>query len=212
TVQTPADTPWESTTPSANEWRVRNAWTMGLLIYNTADPVGLGININGSAADAWKSYTDTYQITSEIALLNAEQDLRNIVFSDGEDFVDFISRLHTKWSNATALGAQISDISFRTIILNALPRSWDPIVATLYTTQTSRDAINQLMTHWARISRDRTNNPQTTTSALQTTSNNRGCQRSQNSNLLCTNSNCGRRGHMIENCYWPGGGKAGQFP
>lgn len=214
TVQLPADTPWESTTPSTAEWRVRNAWTMGLLIYNTADPVGLGIRIDGSAADAWKSYTDTYQVTSEIALLNAEQDLRNVTFSDCQDFVDFISRLRTKWSNATALGAQISDLSFRTIILNALPRSWDPIVATLYTTQTSRDAINQLMTHWARISRDRTTNPQTSTSALQTTTGNSGRnrQRGQNSNLHCSNTNCNRRGHTIEDCYWPGGGKAGQFP
>ncbi|XP_006455794.1 hypothetical protein AGABI2DRAFT_76834, partial [Agaricus bisporus var. bisporus H97] len=57
TAQTPVDTPWESTAPSATKWRVRNAWTMGLLIYNTADPVGLGININGSTAEAWKSYT-----------------------------------------------------------------------------------------------------------------------------------------------------------
>ncbi|XP_006457026.1 hypothetical protein AGABI2DRAFT_56310, partial [Agaricus bisporus var. bisporus H97] len=52
-------------------------------------------------------------------------------------------------------------------ILNALPRSWDPIVATLYTTQSSREAINQLMTHWARVSRDRVSNPQSSTTALQ---------------------------------------------
>ncbi|EKM81531.1 hypothetical protein AGABI1DRAFT_35868, partial [Agaricus bisporus var. burnettii JB137-S8] len=52
---TPAETPWESTAPSAAEWRVRNAWAKGLLIYNTDDPVGLGINIHGNAAEAWKS-------------------------------------------------------------------------------------------------------------------------------------------------------------
>ncbi|EKM78898.1 hypothetical protein AGABI1DRAFT_40834, partial [Agaricus bisporus var. burnettii JB137-S8] len=52
---TPIETSWESTTPSPSEWRVRNAWTMGLLIYNTNDPVGLGINISGTAAEAWKS-------------------------------------------------------------------------------------------------------------------------------------------------------------
>ncbi|EKM74084.1 hypothetical protein AGABI1DRAFT_48633, partial [Agaricus bisporus var. burnettii JB137-S8] len=57
TTTQPSETPWESTLPSPSEWKVRNAWTMGLLIYNTSDPVGLGINIHGSAADAWKSYT-----------------------------------------------------------------------------------------------------------------------------------------------------------
>ncbi|XP_006457233.1 hypothetical protein AGABI2DRAFT_56437, partial [Agaricus bisporus var. bisporus H97] len=55
TTSTPLETPWESTTPNTAEWKVRNAWAMGLLIYNTTDPIGLGISISGSAAEAWKS-------------------------------------------------------------------------------------------------------------------------------------------------------------
>ncbi|KAJ6506735.1 hypothetical protein C8R45DRAFT_782318, partial [Mycena sanguinolenta] len=34
-------------------------------------------------------------------------------------------------------------------------------------------------------------------------------------NLVCTNPTCGaegKQGHTIDNCFWPGGGKAGQFP
>ncbi|KAF7763932.1 hypothetical protein Agabi119p4_8469 [Agaricus bisporus var. burnettii] len=211
TTSLPTESPWESLTPTPSEWKVRNAWAMGLLIYNTGDAVGLGINIHGTAADAWKSYTETYEVASEVAVLNAELILRNTTYNDGQDFVEFITQMRTKWSNATALGATIDDKSFRTIILNALPRTWDPIVATLYTTQTSRDAINQLMTHWARISRDRVTSPQTATSALQATANKPGRER-QRSQLTCTNPNCRRRGHIIDDCYWPGGGKAGQFP
>ncbi|KAF7778932.1 hypothetical protein Agabi119p4_3277 [Agaricus bisporus var. burnettii] len=204
------ETPWESTTPSPAEWKVRNAWAKGLLIYNTTDPVGLGISIGGTAADAWKSYLDNYEVASEIALLNVEMELRNMIYNDGEDFTEFISRLRTKWSNANALGAKIDDKSFRTIILSSLPRSWDPIVATLYTTQSSRDAIQQLLTHWARVSRNRVTTSQTT-SALQANTQSRGRDRQRNQ-FICTNQNCNRRGHTIEFCYWPGGGKAGQFP
>lgn len=188
-------------------------WAKGLLIYNTEDPVGLSINIHGTVAEAWKSYIDTYEVASEISLLNTEMELRNMTYTNAQDFPDFISHLHTKWSNATALGAKIDDKSFRMIILNSLSCSWDPIVATLYTTQSFCEAINQLMTHWTRISHDRTNSSQSTTSALQTPSNTR-CDhpRGQNQHLVCTNPNCSRRGHTIEFCYWPGGGKAGQFP
>jgi len=46
------ETNWESPTPTPNEWRTRNAWVMALLIYNTKNPVGLGINMDGSAAEA----------------------------------------------------------------------------------------------------------------------------------------------------------------
>jgi hypothetical protein len=210
-VITAPETPWESTSPSSAEWKVRDAWALGLLVYNTIDPVGLGINISETAADAWKSYKDTYEVASEIAIINADRDLRNTLYNDGEDFQEFINRMRTKWSNATALGAPIDDRAFRTIILSALPQSWDPIVATLYTTQTSRDAINQLMTHWARISRDRISNTRTSTSALQASANRQGRDRFR-SQLVCTNPNCNRQGHTIEDCYWQGGGKAGQFP
>jgi hypothetical protein len=119
--------------------------------------------------------------------------------------------MRTKWTNTTALGAPIDDRAFWTIILSALPQFWDPVVATLYTTKTSRDAINQLMTHWARISRDRVTNARTSTSALQAATG-RQFQSRFKSNVACTNPNCRCVGHTIEDCYWPGGGKQGQFP
>jgi len=152
TSSTPIETPWDSLNPTPSEWKVCNAWTMGLLIYNTTDPLRLGININGTAAEAWKSYLDTYNTLFEVALANAEQELRNMTYIDGQDFTAFISQLHTKWTIATALGAKIDDLVFRMILLNSLPRSWDSIVTTLYTTKSSHDAINHLMSHWARVS------------------------------------------------------------
>ncbi|KAF9439759.1 hypothetical protein P691DRAFT_644909, partial [Macrolepiota fuliginosa MF-IS2] len=54
----PTDTPWDSATPSAGEWKVRNVWSKSLLVFNTCNPVGLGINISGTAEGAWKSYLD----------------------------------------------------------------------------------------------------------------------------------------------------------
>ncbi|XP_006455704.1 hypothetical protein AGABI2DRAFT_76463, partial [Agaricus bisporus var. bisporus H97] len=54
----PPDTPWDSINPSLAEWKTRNAWTKGLLVYNTKDPIGLGVNLSGTAANAWKSYKD----------------------------------------------------------------------------------------------------------------------------------------------------------
>ena len=57
---TAVETNWESLTPTENEWRTRNAWTMALLIYNMKNPIGLGIYMNRSATEAWKSYRDNY--------------------------------------------------------------------------------------------------------------------------------------------------------
>ena len=49
---TPTETTWSSTSPSLEEWTNRDAWTMGLLLFNTKDAVGRGINIDGTAAEA----------------------------------------------------------------------------------------------------------------------------------------------------------------
>jgi len=71
----PAETSWDSNIPSLNEWKARDAWTLGLLIFNTRNPAGLEINIDGIAAEAWTSYINTYKKASNIAWLNAKQTL-----------------------------------------------------------------------------------------------------------------------------------------
>lgn len=148
------DTPWDSLTPSEAEWKIRNAWAKGLLIFNTKNPIGLGIITTGTAAEAWTSYIDSYEVASEIALLNADMELRNMKFDDSQDFPEHIARMRIKWAHANVLGANVSDQSFKTIVLNSLPRSWDAIVASLYRAQTSIEAISQLNVHWLRVSRD----------------------------------------------------------
>jgi len=42
------ETPWDSETPSPKEWRAHDAWTLGLLLINTKNPTGLGINMDGT--------------------------------------------------------------------------------------------------------------------------------------------------------------------
>jgi len=96
TSSTSIKTPWNSLNPTPSEWKVRNAWAMGLLIYNTTDPLRLRININGTAAEAWKSYLNTYNMPAEVALANTEQELQNMMYINRQDFTTFISQLHTK--------------------------------------------------------------------------------------------------------------------
>jgi len=90
---------------------------MGLLIYNTTDPLRLGININRTAAEAWKSYLNIYNMPSEVALANAEQELRNMMYIDRQDFTAFISQLRTKWTIAMALGIQDDFVEFPSSVL-----------------------------------------------------------------------------------------------
>ena len=57
TKDTPNPTEWSSRHLSLEEWEERDAWALGLIIYNTKNPVGLGIKMDESAVAAWKTLT-----------------------------------------------------------------------------------------------------------------------------------------------------------
>jgi len=160
------------------------------------------------AAEAWTSYIETFEKASNMTCLNAEQNLRSTTYIDHTDFTNFITDMRNKWSNARALGANIPDEDFKNIIINALPDSWDPAVAALYDpSMTSSEAISCLQTWYTRINRNWLTGTNQNTTALQTFV----PKQRQRSQLIYANPNCGCQGHTIKNCYWPGGGKEGQF-
>lgn len=198
-------TEWTSKTPSLEEWEERDAWALGLIIYNTKNPVGLGIKMDGSAAEAWQALTDNYGVFSEIAAMNAEKHLRATEFRDGMDFLKHVEDMREKWKAATEKGATINDSVFRTILIASLPESWNTVVAGIYAMTKSKDVIAALTIHWDRLVLQKQKAGISAT-ALQV-------QTSQTKQrLVCVNPNCRRTGHSIENCYWRGGGKEGQFP
>jgi len=94
-----------------------------LLLFNTKEPTGLGIDTSGSAADAWKSDVAVYETVSLIAQLNAEQELRNITFAENGDFPAHITLLRNKLSYTRSQGAEITKRNFVAIVLNSLPPS-----------------------------------------------------------------------------------------
>ena len=48
----PAETPWTSTYPSWEEWDARDPWCLIAIKQNVKNTVGLGIKMDGTAADA----------------------------------------------------------------------------------------------------------------------------------------------------------------
>ena len=137
----PEPTPWTSRAPSEDEWEICDTWMMGLLIYNVKNPVGLGVRMEGTAAEAWKSLTDQYHVMSKLALVNAQRELHMTILNEGGDLLAHISDLRTKWTKANAAGAKIEDTDFWMIFLSSLPTSRDSLVAMLYDARSSADII-----------------------------------------------------------------------
>jgi len=58
--------------------------------------------------------------------------LQNITYPDNEKFLNYIALIYSKQAYANALGAEISNASFKAIILNSLPYFCDLAITTLY--------------------------------------------------------------------------------
>ncbi|KAG6862594.1 hypothetical protein C0991_011343 [Blastosporella zonata] len=65
-------TPWTSYMLTLKEWEVHNAWMLSLIIYNTKNPIGLRVDMTGTAAKAWEALSNKYDSASEIAAVVAE--------------------------------------------------------------------------------------------------------------------------------------------
>jgi len=191
-----------------DEWETRDAWTKTLLTFNIKDTDGLGIDTTGIAASIWKSAKGNYETYLEMTRINADNELRTLKFADNNDFPTHLSIMHNKLFQVRAMGIVISDTSFKTILLNSLPKSWNPAVASLYNNMPLSEAIQQLNVWWLRTKDDCSKSSSRSVMALQTNT----YIKKDWSLLVCTNPNCNHRGHTIDVCYWPGGGKEGQFP
>jgi len=143
-----------------------------------------------------------------MARQNIEQELCNLTFSDGDDFQNYVTIMRNKLSQVRALGIDITDKNFKTILLNSLPSSWDPVIASLYKDIPISKTISQLQVWWLRISRNRPINSPRSITALQTnTYNPRNCPQ-----VVCANPNCDDTATPLRCVTGQGEGRKANFP
>jgi hypothetical protein len=116
---------------------------------------------------------------------------------------------------ANNIGASIMDGVFRMTFIASLGEPWRHVTPVLCTYNTSAEVINFLIEE--EQAHNGHNAPVPTTALAVTTlqSPSRDARKAAGKALVCTNPTCGtqgKRGHTINECFWPGGGKAGQWP
>ena len=70
-----ATTYWGSKTLTLDDWQQCNAYTKEMIILNVKNPIGHGVQINGTTAKAWKSLIDIQDAVSDIGGINADMKL-----------------------------------------------------------------------------------------------------------------------------------------
>ncbi|KAF5327486.1 hypothetical protein D9619_005139 [Psilocybe cf. subviscida] len=132
---------WGSLTPTYDEWHQRDAWTQGLISLNVKNAIGLGIKLDGTAAESYASIANIKDAISDLGCITAEAELNAIRYSDGSDMDEHVAALRTAWMKANGQGAGITDTKFRMVVLKSLPPTWLPFIGSLYAETTSAGVI-----------------------------------------------------------------------
>ena len=207
----PVNTPIYSRTPTLDEWNFRDQLTRGHITLNCTDVAGLGVITTGTAKEAWDSIQTEWGRSTDMRRSHAQEALNWTVYTEGTSIQDHIKLLRTRKVAVDNLSTSaMSDETWRGIIIRSIPPTpkWLPVIPSLYAMSSSADIISTLFAHGMIVGRD---------------VNARGSTMANSSNMAlaaqttgaCINPNCKAKKqstHTIANCYWPGGGKEGQFP
>ena len=175
---------------------------------NCTDVTSLGVTTTGMAKDAWDSIQTEWGKSTDMRRSHAQEALNKTTYNEGTNIQEHIKLLRTQKAAVDNLDTSVmSDEAWRGIIIRSIPPTakWLPVIPSLYAMSSSADIISTLFAHGMIVGGNTTTstNSSNTVLAVQTTSEG------------CTNPNCKakkRSTHTTANCYWPGGGKEGQFP
>jgi hypothetical protein len=205
----PTSTPVYSSRPTIDEWDFRDQLARGHITLNCTDVASLGVITTGTAKEAWDSIQAEWGRSTDMRRSHAQEALNRTVYAEGTEIQDHVKLLRIRKAAVDSLSdSMMGDETWRGIIIRSIPPTskWLPVIPSLYALSSSADIISTLLAHGMILGRETkattSPNPSNTVLAARTAEG-------------CTNPNCKakkRSTHVTANCYWPGGGKDGQFP
>ncbi|KAG6860934.1 hypothetical protein C0995_005889 [Termitomyces sp. Mi166 len=85
--------------------------------------ISVGVDMNGSAANAWALLTVVYDARSDLGLLHAEEELNAIKYTDGTSIEAHFKAMRTVWVKANDQGAGIDNRRFWLYIIKSMPKT-----------------------------------------------------------------------------------------
>ena len=176
---------------------------------NCTDVAELGIVTTGTAKEAWDSIQNEWGKSTDMRWSHAQEALDQTVYDEGSDIQEHIKLLRTRKATVDNLSTSaMSNETWKGIIICSIPPTtkWLPVVPSLYNITSPADIFSILIAHGMILDRGKKDKP---------TSGSSNTALAVNVTDGCTNPNCKakkRATHTTANCYWPGGGKEGQFP
>ena len=197
------------------------------VIYRTIDRTTfLQVKNEADAAAVWKKVISIHADKGSLYKTNLLTQLQNARYAEGQSMREHIAKMTEIRERLAEMNSPVSDESFVSYLRTSL--SLAPTFRTLFMTLsatahqtgkklTSSDVIWHLTEEANSIEIEDNINKSNAAMMAATTRAKDGkgkdnSKRNDRNDILCTNSNCKRKGHTKDQCWAKGGGKEGQAP
>lgn len=114
---------WRAPNPTFKEWNQHNAYVQSMITLNIINLIGAGVDMRGSAANAWNSLMVRHNMRSNLELIHAKEELNVIKYMDRSNIEAHFQAMHTAWAKANNQGAGINNKQFQAYIIKSMPSS-----------------------------------------------------------------------------------------
>ncbi|THU97011.1 hypothetical protein K435DRAFT_573131, partial [Dendrothele bispora CBS 962.96] len=212
--------------PNELEYPIRESVAYLTLWSNIKSPNTLGLGSKKTSADLWTHLENEFTAVSKLSRKQKEDALRNCRYTGGGVTGEggYAEKIQSLFKEAKDAGANIDDEQLITLFIDSFPRSpeWLPILSSLVDESNFNVTANKLQEFVRLMSgtdgggiegMDKVSALQTEVKQLKEQIVAMQAKKGPaNPSLKCTNPNCNRVGHTVENCFRKGGGKEGQYP
>ncbi|KAF9492574.1 hypothetical protein BDN71DRAFT_1509362 [Pleurotus eryngii] len=178
-----------------------------------------------SATEIWKQLSDMYIHCDEMQKNFADSAFKGLRFvvNGSQMLAEFFKKLKVKRKEVMDFGNQYLDEDFCATIVNSLPGlEFDMMLQAFASIKVLADLIQQIELYYSHVEGRVMKVTTKLQQLLQADSNSiiqvlqariaqlEASGKKKNDEKTCTN--CKKKGHVKEDCFRPGGGKAGQWP
>ncbi|KAE9392884.1 hypothetical protein BT96DRAFT_999927 [Gymnopus androsaceus JB14] len=208
-----------SLTPSLEEWVFRNDRAKGIVESHIDDLPSLMPSVDDKTAkEVFDTLDKEFAKKDGMRKVLTERRLRSFVFREAEPIDEFFKQLREIRKEALEAGNVIEDKTFQEIVIAAFPMlAFDSIIQNITANESlypsSASVIQQITFQYSRVE----NRPDAVVAGdriahahVAVSPHAALMAQSGNSDKKC--HNCGRTGHIKDDCFRKGGGKEGQYP
>ena len=177
------------------------------------------VKTKDTAAELWQAVKADATAKTELHQIDTLQRLQQKKCGENDDVKAHLEELIELRDKLIGMGATVEDSQFRTIILSSLPPSYRPVISSITVTANigkfaiTNDQLIRIITEEAEHRSILNGGNTSASSALVVREKPKKGNRHDNADKKVKKCfNCKKGGHVIADCWAPGGGKEGQGP